>query len=110
MTENQNDYRVQESAPNSTGALVLGIISIVTCWLWGVIGVVCGIIAIVLANKSIIAYNLDPNMYTISSLKNAKAGKVCGIIGLCISALFLLYMIVVIGSLGLAVSNGVFNK
>ena len=37
--------------PNATAVLVLGILSIVTCWLYGIPGIIMGIIAIVLAQK-----------------------------------------------------------
>lgn len=41
----------EKTLPNATATLVLGIISIVTCWLYGVPGLICGIIALVLFAK-----------------------------------------------------------
>ncbi len=82
--------------PNSTAVLVLGIISIVSCFCYGVPGVVCGIIALVLAKKSGEEYFMNPDVYSLSSLNNLKAGKVCGIIGLILSGLYIILMIVYI--------------
>lgn len=78
--------------PNATGALVLGIISLATCWLYGVPGIVCGIIAIVLYRKDKPLYEADRTRYQ-QSYNNLMAGFVCGIIGLIISSLFFIYMI-----------------
>ena len=85
-----------KNLPNATAVLVLGILSIVTCWLYGVVGLILGIIAIVLSKKDKEMYDTNPAAYE-ASYKNSKAGKICGIIGLCLSALFLLYFIVIIG-------------
>lgn len=85
----------QEAVPNSTAALVLGIISIATCWLYGVPGIICGIIALILANNGSKAYNANPEKYTASSMNNLKAGRICGIIGLILSGLFIIYLVVV---------------
>ena len=91
---------MQQAVPNATGALVLGIISIPTCICYGIIGMVCGIIAIVLAGKAKKIFDQSPNMYTASSMNNARAGKICGIIGLILSALFLVYLVVYIVIVG----------
>jgi hypothetical protein len=40
-------------------------------------------------------------MYTEGSLKNARAGKVCGIIGTVLSALYIILIIVAIATIGL---------
>ena len=78
----------QQDVPNSTLILVLGILAIPGCCCYG-IGLVFGIIALVLANSSIKQFNLNPSAYSISSLKNIKAGKVCGIIGLILNILYI---------------------
>ncbi len=41
----------QKNLPNSTAVLVLGILSIVGCIFYGIPGIICGIIAIVLHGK-----------------------------------------------------------
>lgn len=99
-----NIYGGLQPVPNSTGVLVLGIISIPTCFCWGIIGLVCGIIALVLASKGNALYKANPSGYTVSSYNNLKAGKVCGIIGVCLSGLYLLYVIFIIAIMGAAIT------
>lgn len=89
----QVPYNVQPPLPNATGALVLGIISIPTCFCHGIIGLACGIIAIILGNKALKLYKENPNVYSQSSKNNANAGRTCGIIGACLSALYLIIIV-----------------
>lgn len=97
--ENQN-LNTQQALPNATAVLVLGILSIVLCFCYGIVGAILGIIAIVLASKASKLYKSSPSSYTESSYKNMKAGKVCAIIGLSLSGLYLLYFIIVISFYG----------
>lgn len=83
----------QQNLPNSTIALVLGIISIPGCCCYGVLGLILGIIAWILGGKDIKQYALNPGAYSLPSYKNAKAGKICGIIGVVLSALYLIFII-----------------
>jgi len=95
--------------PNATAVLVLGILSIVTCWLYGIIGAILGIIALVLHKKDKALYNANKAKYALS-FKNSKAGFICAIIGLSLSALFLIYIIVVVVVIaGAAASTGAYN-
>lgn len=93
-----------KSLPNATAVLVLGIISIATCWIYGLPGIVCGIIAIALHQKDKKLYEENPQAYE-HSYKNLKAGFICGIIGLSLSALFLVYIILMITLFGTLMSN-----
>jgi len=64
----------------SVASLVLGIASIVTCMFYGLTSLICGPLALVfssLAAKDIKAGTVNP-----SSAGMAKAGKICGLIGL----------------------------
>lgn len=80
--------------PNAVAVLVLGICSIVPgACCWGIPGLICGIIALILANKAIKLHNDDPNKY--DGFGNVKAGRICGIVGLSLSALYILYLIAV---------------
>ncbi len=88
----ESQIGAQESLPNATAVLVLGILSIVTCFAWGIIGLVLGIIALVLSKKDKELYDSNPKIYA-NSYKNSKAGKVCAIIGVSLSALFFLYIV-----------------
>jgi hypothetical protein len=97
-------YGGLQPIPNSTAVLVLGILSITTCICYGVIGLVLGIIALYLASKAMLIYKANPNAYLLSSFNNLKAGKICAIIGLCLSALYILCIIAYILILGAAFS------
>ncbi len=94
-----------KSLPNSTSVLVLGILSIVCCSCYGVVGLILGIIALSQAKKDTVLYYRSPELYTSSSYSNIKAGKTCAIIGLCLSGLVLLYMAVIIMIYGTILSS-----
>ena len=79
--------------PNATVSLVLGIISIVLCWCYGVIGLVLGIIGFILGNKAVALYKQSPGVYSEASYKNANAGKICSLIGLILGALYIIVII-----------------
>lgn len=95
----------QQALPNATGVLVLGIISIVGCFCYGIVGLVCGIIAVALSVKANALYIQNPSLYTESSFKNMKAGRVCAIIGLSLSTLYVIFWIVCIVIWGAALSS-----
>ena len=100
----ENDYDLNApkiDLPNATVVLVLGIISIVTCCCYGVIGIICGIIALVLAKSAGALYVSNPEKYTEGSFKNMNAGKICAWIGLILSALYLILMIGLIAKVGI---------
>ncbi|MBN8695960.1 MAG: hypothetical protein J0L87_05480 [Bacteroidetes bacterium] len=80
-------------------------ISIVACFCYGIIGIILAIIALVLASKANTLYQQNPGMYTEASFKNLKAGKICAIIGLCLSALYFIFIIVYIVILGAVFSS-----
>lgn len=79
--------------PNATAALVLGIISIVGAFCYGIVGVICGIIGLILANKDRKLYQATPELYSASSYSSLNAGRTCSIIGLILGGLFLLILI-----------------
>ena len=100
-----NNQYGQMPVPNSTAVLVLGICSIFPgCICIGIIGIVCGIITLVLASKGMAFYNSNPNNYSIASFNNLKAGKVCAIIGLCLSSLIFIFYMIYFIALGTAFS------
>jgi hypothetical protein len=82
-------------APKSNGlaiaSMVLGICSFVGCMMYGVPGIVCGILAIVFARK--VRRGVASGEMSESSLGMATAGRVCGITGLCLSILSMVAMI-----------------
>ncbi len=90
----------QQQLPNATAVLVLGIISIVGCFCYGIIGLILGIIALVLASKANTLYQQNPGAYSETSVKNMKAGKICAIIGTCCSAVYFVVLIIYIVFIG----------
>lgn len=81
--------------PNANAILTLGIISIVGCFLYGIPGLICGIIALSLYSKDKKIYLSNPSKYE-QSHKNAKAGFICAIIGTSLSAIYFVVAIVMI--------------
>ncbi len=88
---NQN-YGLEKNLPYSTAVLVLGICSIVGCIFYGLPGLVCGIIALVLHGKNKRIFNENPPAYE-RSYKNSRAGYVCSIIGISLSAIYFLTLL-----------------
>lgn len=92
----------QQKLPNATAVLILGIFSILTCCCWGVLGLVLGIIALILAKKDLALYNADPQLY--SNYSNLNTGRILAIVGIVLSAIYLvvnIYFLVTIGQEGL---------
>ena len=89
MTEPNRDYLSSNqpaNLPNATATLVLGILSIVVCF-------ICGIVALVISNKDVSLYKANPELYTEASYNNIKAGRICAIIGLCLQVVGLIIYI-----------------
>lgn len=99
------NQQMQIPLPNSTAVLVMGIISIALCWCYGIVGITLGIISIVMGNKAKKLYKENPDKYTLGSYKNLQAGYICAIIGLSLSALYLLFIIVYFLILGAAIGT-----
>lgn len=80
-------------------SMVLGICSLITCFAYGIIGMPCAIIAIVLAKKARLA--VQAGTAPQSSLGMASAGRICGWIGVVLNSLVLLlllfYVLMMIG-------------
>ncbi|RYG50734.1 MAG: DUF4190 domain-containing protein [Chitinophagaceae bacterium] len=82
---------MKKSLPNGTAVLVLGILSIPTSFCYGLVGLVLGIIALVLAKKDRELYAKDPEGW--DNYQNLTAGRTCAIVGVCLGGLFLLFVI-----------------
>ncbi len=106
----QQSPAIAQTLPNSTAVLVLGIISIAVCWCYGLIGLTLGIIALVLAGKANALYNGNPGLYTESSYKNMKAGKICALIGTILSGLYIVYIILILMVWGTAITSMPWNS
>lgn len=90
-----------KNAPYVVASLVLGICSLVFgCFF---VGLICGIIGLVLANKGLSVCRIDSS-YTGQGM--LKAGKITSIIGIVLGAIYTLYYIVavlIIGAAGFSV-------
>jgi hypothetical protein len=95
---------IQQTLPNSTAVLVLGILSIALCWCYGLFALAMGIIALVLSAKAKTIYQENPDAYTQSSFKNLNAGRVCAIIGTVLSSLYMVIVIIYVLVVGVALS------
>jgi hypothetical protein len=93
MTEPNRDYLSNSNTgaqlPNATATLVLGILSIVICF-------ICGIIALVISNKDMSMYRANPESYSVASYNNIKAGRICAIIGIVLQLIGLIAYILFI--------------
>ncbi len=87
MSDPHKDYLSNSNTgnqlPNATATLVLGILSIVICF-------ICGIIALVISNKDMALYRANPELYSVSSYNNIKAGRICSIIGIILQVLIII--------------------
>ncbi len=84
--------------PNSTLILIFGILSILTCCCWGIIGLIFGIVALVLAKSAKQIYMAEPDTY--SGYSNVKTGRILAIIGIVLSAIYLIVNIVLVAIYG----------
>jgi M penetrans paralogue family 26 len=99
----QHSYLQKDPLPNATATLVLGICSIVTCFCYGIPGLACGIIALVISKKSVELYKEDPDRW--SDWPNLNAGRICAIIGIILGALYLIFIIVYFAFIGTMIMN-----
>jgi len=90
-----SSQNMQQNLPNSTGVLVLGILSIVSAICYG-IGLICGIIGLVLASKDRKLYKEAPELYSPASYGTSNAGRICAIIGIVLSSLFIIFFVFII--------------
>jgi hypothetical protein len=88
----------KQKLPNATAVLILGIASIVTCCCYGILGLILGIIALVLAKKDLALYAENPELY--DNYSNLNTGKILAIIGIVLSALSILYYVWIFATLG----------
>ena len=85
--------------PNSTLILVFGILSILTCCCYGILGLIFGIVALVLARKAKQVYLAEPEIYR--GYGNVKTGRILAIIGIVLSVIYLLMIITVLSFYGI---------
>lgn len=79
----QQNNQIQPPLPNATAILVLGILSIVICF-------ITGIIALIIAKKEMALYDANPGSYSQASYSNLKTGRICAIIGIVLQGIVIL--------------------
>lgn len=78
----------KQKLPNSSAVTVLGVLSILgSCCFGGALGLICGIIALVLAKKAKETYHNNPEAY--DGLSSINTGKTLAIIGIVLSLLII---------------------
>lgn len=92
MHSSSDFNKPQQNVPNSNGAFVLGILSLVAttvlCICHGyIIGIILGVIGLVLGVGAKKRYALNPEDYTEQSFRKAKTGVILNLIGLIISVI-----------------------
>jgi hypothetical protein len=93
---NKDLFSSQQTLPNSTTVLVLGILSIVVCF-------ICGIIALIMSSGDKRLYEQNPGLYTTSSYDMLKAGRICAIVSLC---LWGIGIVIYVGIIAFAIGIG----
>ena len=83
----------KEKLPNATLILILGMLSILTCCCYGIPGLGLGIATLILAKKDIKIYNEDPQRY--KDFANVITGRTLAIVGIVLSALAVVFFIIV---------------
>lgn len=94
VTTYADDGILKVDLPKADLTLILGIVSILTCFVLGFVGIVLGIIARNLSKESVELYELAPELYTEHSYKNIKAGRLCATIGIILSSVFLGFVLI----------------
>lgn len=87
LSNPNNNYA--QPLTNATATLVLGILSIVICF-------ICGIVALAISNKDVSLYKANPELYSESSYNNIKAGRICAIIGIVLQSVVIVVYIIII--------------
>ncbi len=82
---------VLPTSGKAVASLVLGIISIPGSGCWGIVGFVCGVLAIVLWKEA--RADIAAGTRVGSSAGLAKAGLICGLVSVSLGALFLVLFV-----------------
>jgi hypothetical protein len=101
---NSNSNGFKASLPGETAILILGIVSIVL--FCGLIGFVCGIIALVKAKKAIQIYQMYPDDFSDASYRTVKNGRTCALIGVILSSIYLFIILAIVVFMIIGVSMG----
>jgi hypothetical protein len=85
--------------PKATLTLIFGLLSIMTCFLFGFVGLIFGIVAFVISKKDLAMLKENPKLYSNGS--NLLIGRVLAAIGITISTIYLGFIIFVYTVIGI---------
>jgi len=80
---------------NSCAIFILGIFSVVGCWIHGITGLTFGVITLILAKNSVKIYLEAPDLYSLKSYNRVKAGALFAKIGIFLSSIAFILLIVI---------------
>lgn len=105
-TGNTNFAQGNQELKGGQPSLILGIIglvlSLLTCGYCGFIGFILSIIAFVKGKNAVVEYESNPGAYAEQGYKNAKTGKVLGLIGIIIGVLAIIgFIIIMVTGIGM---------
>lgn len=106
----ETTQKTRRDIPDATTVLILGILSLIFSFSCGIIGLILGIVSVVMASSQRRIYQAAPDDYTENSLKNLNAGRVCGIISICFSAIaFVMLILIFCGIVVFGISAATFG-
>jgi hypothetical protein len=80
--------------PGSRLILILGIFSIIGCWMYGIVGLISGLFSLYLAKIALSIHQQQEQKYGAKALKIIKQGQIYAIIGVFISILYLIVLFI----------------
>ena len=97
----------KQPLPNATLIIVFGILSILGCCCYGILGLIFGIIALILSKKAMALYKENPEIY--DGYDNVKIGQILAIIGVIISGLYFIFNIALMVFVGFSEYQDIIN-
>jgi M penetrans paralogue family 26 len=85
--------------PNATLTIIFGLLSIMTCFLFGIVGLIFGIVTLVVSKKDLALLKENPKLYSNGS--TIIMGRVLAVIGITISTIYLGFIIFVYTVVGI---------
>jgi hypothetical protein len=82
--------------PDASAVLVLGILAILGAFCYGIFGLILGIVALGIGSRAARLLRESPTTYTQASISNYRAGRVCAIVGVSISGVYIFVLFVVL--------------
>jgi hypothetical protein len=98
-SKNFNTFDQPEKLPNATPTLILGVLSIILCWCYGIFSLILGAVGLLISKKDLAAYRENPAKFT--NYNNLNVGRILCIIGLVLGLLTLAYFVWLISYFGI---------